>query len=73
MKKVRKTFQNKESLERPIYKASQAFCLFQLSKTGLYHGISKNKIDHCCGLFCSKGVLGLEINEVIRGITTIEL
>ncbi len=35
MKKVRKTFQNKESLERPIYKASQAFCLFQLSKTGL--------------------------------------
>ena len=22
-------------------------------------------------LFCSKGVLGLEINEVIRGITTV--
>jgi hypothetical protein len=39
----------------------------------LYHGETKNKIDHNCGLFCSKGVLGLEINEVIRGITTIEL
>ncbi len=26
-----------------------------------------------CSLFCSKGVLGLEINEVIRGITTIKL
>ena len=24
-----------------------------------------------CSLLCSKGVLGLEINEVIRGITTI--
>jgi hypothetical protein len=39
----------------------------------LYHGETKNKIDHNCGLFCSKGVLGLEINEVIRGITTIDL
>jgi hypothetical protein len=41
-----------------------------------YEGFSAQKTPYeqdkpqGCGLSCSKGVLGLEINEVIRGITT---
>ena len=38
-----------------------------------YHIEQNNKTGRLCDLFCSKGVLGLEINEVIRGITTYKL
>ena len=42
-----------------------------IDKSHGYDGNKKQSRPQGCSLLCSKGVLGLEINEVIRGITTI--